>query len=587
MKTHCTRELQLDASRADPKRRSVPAVISSTYPVPRNGYNEVLLHGRENVDLSRAPLPLIESHDGARLNVGIVENLRLAGDKLRGDVVLGNSSRANEIWPDIEAGIVRNLSVGYTIHDYRERGSMIEVTSWQPHEVSLVSIPADPQAGTYRNFPMSEHNEGLPAADAGEPRLSRGQRRALNAPSAGDLAERAERERVSEILGIARAYARHKLDDIAHAAIESGDTVEQFRHDAMAKMSSQPLRTAELPPDARRVPGRERYSIARALRSMIDPRSTDAGYEREVSQEIARKTGRAARGIYMPLGELQNRTLSVGGAPALVGTEFAAPEFIDILRARSVVMTQNPMTMTGLSENVSIPRLTASATAQWIAGDGSDGITDTTPTFDAITLSPKTLGGLVLLSRKMLLQNVDAENIVLQDLGKVIATELDRAAINGSGASNQPTGILHTTGIATNTFAAAAPTFTEIVAMESALTGANVDASNAAYITTPALAGTMKTTLKAQYAAEMIWTANDDTGVGTVNGLRAFSSSNVPAKTVVLGNFSDFIVGFFGGVDLEIDPYWDFSKGTVAVRTFLSLDFGVRHPQSFAAFTTP
>ena len=83
MKTHCTRELQLDASRADPKRRSVPAVISSTYPVPRNGYNEVLLHGRENVDLSRAPLPLIESHDGARLNVGIVENLRLAGDKLR------------------------------------------------------------------------------------------------------------------------------------------------------------------------------------------------------------------------------------------------------------------------------------------------------------------------------------------------------------------------------------------------------------------------------------------------------------------------------------------------------------------------
>jgi hypothetical protein len=56
---------------------------------------------------------------------------------------------------------------------------------------------------------------------------------------------------------------------------------------------------------------------------------------------------------------------------------------------------------------------------------------------------------------------------------------------------------------------------------------------------------------------------------------------------MLLGNFSDFIIGMWGGVDLEIDPYWDFSKGTVGVRALLSLDFGVRHPQSFAAYTTP
>lgn len=590
MKSHRTCELALDTRRADPQRRSVPAVLSTTFPVARNGYNEVLLHGRDNVDLSRAPLPLIESHDGSVLNIGIVENLRLTGDKLRGDAIFGTSARANELWPDVQAGIVQNLSVGYTIDDYRLVGDTMEATRWQPHEVSLVSIPADPRAGFNRSFSMTDQVEGLPAADAGEQRLSRSQRRAMNAPTADDLAEMAEHRRIAKIAGItaARANSRYKFHDIADRCIRDGSSVEAFKELAMRRMSTQPLPTADhVFGDAHMGGATRRYSIVNALRSMIDPRGTDAGFEREVSQEIAQKTGRAAKGIYMPLGDLQKRTLSVGGAPAMVGTEFAAPEFIDILRARSVIMNLGPMTMTGLSENIAIPRLTASTAAQWIAADGSDGLTDSTPTFDAVTLSPKTLGGLVLLSRKMLLQNVDAENIVLQDLGKVIATALDVAAINGTGASNQPTGILHTTGIATGSFAAAAPTFAEIVEMESALTGANADAASAAYLTTPALAGTMKTTLKAQYAAEMIWTGGADPGIGTVNALRAFASTNVPAKTVLLGNFSDLIIGMWGGVDLEIDPYWDWSKGTVAVRAFLSLDIGVRHPASFAAYTTP
>lgn len=583
------RELALDASRADSTRRSVPAVISSTFPVQRNGFTEVLLHGPDNVNLTRAPLPLIESHDGGEVNIGLVENLRLTGDKLRGEIVFGTSNRANELWPDIQAGIVRHLSVGYTIDDYRTSGDTMQVTRWTPHEASLVSIPADPTVGLNRSFSMNEHNEGLPAADAGEPRLSRSQRRALNEPSESMRSFFADRERRESIAEIANGYKRYDLGDLAERCMRDGSSVEVFRNLALQKMQTRPIATAggnfgSMPGAG----GQRRFSAARALAAMIDPRSVDAGYELEVSQEIAMQTGRKARGIYMPLGTMQNRTLAVGGGSALVGVEQMGGEFIDILRARSVVMGLGPMVLTGLSQNASIPRLTASATASWIAGDGADAITDSTPTFDAVTLSPKTLGGLVLLSRKMVLQSSpDAENLVLNDLGQVIATALDKAAIAGTGATNQPTGVLSTSGIATSTFAAAAPTFAEIVAMESALTGANADASSAAYVTTPALAGVMKTTLKASYAAEMLWEASDTAGIGEVNGLRAFASSNVPAGKVILGNWSDFIVGFWGGVDLEINPYEDFSKGVVSVRCIVSVDFGVRHPASFAAYSTP
>jgi HK97 family phage major capsid protein len=580
------RELEIDATRADRKQRRVPAVLSTTYPVPRDGFREVLLHGPENVDLSRAPLPLIESHDGKRLNIGIVENLRLAGDRLRGDIVFGNSARANELWPDVEAGIIRNLSVGYTIANHRVRGDTIEATRWQPHETSLVSIPADPNAGTYRSMTMNELNEGQSAADAGE-NLTRSQRRALNSPSPADLAQSAERERIGAISTAADQLAKYAgVRDVAAECIRSGASMEQFRARALECVSTKPLMFAATPNMAG---GSERvYSLSRALRAMIDPRSVDAGYEREVSDELARQLGRKARGFFMPMGALNQRTLSVAGAPALVGVEQMGSAFIDILRARSVVMNLSPMILSGLTANISIPRLTASATAGWIAGDGSDSLTNATPTFDAVTLSPKTVGALVLLSRKMVLQsNPAAEGTILADLAQVIAVEIDKAAINGTGLSDAPTGILHTSGIATNTFAAAAPTFAEIVAMESALLTNNADASRAAYITTPTLAGSLKTTPISQYGSQMIWQAGVDPGFGQVNGLRAAATSNVPAGKVILGNWSDFIMGMWGGVDIELNPYEDFAKGVISIRAFASVDFGVRHAPSFAAYSTP
>lgn len=589
MKTLCVRELQLDTERADRKQRRVPAVISSEYPVQRNGYLEVLRHDSTSIDLSRAPLPLIESHNGDQLNIGLVDNLHLSGRKLRGDVVLGTSARASELWPDIEAGVVRNLSIGYRIDDYDQRGATtIEATRWTPFEVSLVAVPADPAAGTYRSFPMNE-NESLPAGEAGE-RMTRSQRRAQHAPSPAEIGATAERERVADITAGAQALAQYDgIREVADRAIVEGLSMAQFRELALERVTTKPLPGADIGCSGygRRNEKRQ-FSIARALGGLLDPGSVDCGYEREVSQELAHRMGRKPRGFFMPMGELSKRVLSVSGAPALVGTEHMGDAFIDALHARSVVMNLGPTILSGLTESISIPRLATSATAAWIAGDGADGLTESTPGFDAVTLSPKTVGGLVNISRRTVLQgNPDAENAVRNDLAQVIAAELDKAALQGTGASNQPTGITSTSGITTDTFAAAAPTFAEIVAMEGDLLGSNVDAARAAYVTTPALAVSLKTTAKASNQAVFIWEAGSEPGVGIVNGLRAVATANVPAGKVILGNFADLIMGLWGAVDIEVNPYADFAKGTVSVRAFASVDFGVRHAKSFAVYSTP
>jgi HK97 family phage major capsid protein len=600
MKTHL-RELSLDADLVDTKKRIAPAVISTTYPVDRDGFLEVLLHGPDNVDLSRAPLPLIESHDGRRLNIGLVENLRLESGKLRGDIVFGKSARASELWPDVLDGIVRSVSVAYLIHASRPRGDTVEVTRWQPFEVSLVSIPADPNAGTYRSFTMQNENEGQPAGDAGE-RMSRSARRSISADAS--LAQRAlvaERElaRVTEIRETGNAYRNapgwRGVDTaaVANKAIDDGLTVEQFREAMMAAVETLPVKTADpntaaagraFSRNGKRSISDRTFSISRALAGAIDPK-VDNGFEREVSQEMARQLGRQPRGIYMPTGHLSERTLSVSGAAALVGEESMGSEFIDGLRARSFVMQLGARVLSGLTADVSIPRLTASATSGWIAGDGADGLTESTPTVDAVTLTPKTVGALTVLSRKMILQgDPDSEQLIRDDFAKLIAVELDRAAIAGSGSGNQPTGIVNASGVSTGTFPIGGPTFASMLAMEAALMADNADQGSLAYLTTPALAGALKGIETATGSGQFVWTAGRERGQGSMNGLPAYASSNVPLDKVVLGNWEDLLMGMWGAIDLEVNPYHDFAKGNVAVRIFASVDFAVRHGESFAVW---
>ena len=49
------------------------------------------------------------------------------------------------------------------------------------------------------------------------------------------------------------------------------------------------------------------------------------------------------------------------------------------------------------------------------------------------------------------------------------------------------------------------------------------------------------------------------------------------------GNFSDLYIGMWGSLEILVDPYSDFSKGTTAVRALQSIDVAVARTDSFAA----
>lgn len=201
------------------------ATVSTETPVRRSDfgeYDEILSHGPGAVDLSRAPLPLIESHDRSKVNIGIVDNLRLDGGRLRGDVVLGKSARAQELSQDIESGIVRSLSVAYQITKMEEDNSVkpprMTATRWAPYEVSIVSVPADPTAGIGRSAAMD-----------GEQTQQNDQTRAQEA------VRRADQELSEKIHAMVKTA---KLDrSMADHLVKSGATFEAARDVVFEKLA--------------------------------------------------------------------------------------------------------------------------------------------------------------------------------------------------------------------------------------------------------------------------------------------------------------------------------------------------------------
>ncbi|MBA4256937.1 MAG: hypothetical protein C0445_13790 [Polaromonas sp.] len=130
----------------------IPATIATATPVMRHGVGEVLDCTASGVDLARAPLPLIVAHESNRLAIGLVEQIRAMGDRVVGMVRFATSPEAQQIRADVLAGIHRGLSVGYR---HLDEGTPIQggvAYRWQPHEVSIVPVPADPQSGFFRNL---------------------------------------------------------------------------------------------------------------------------------------------------------------------------------------------------------------------------------------------------------------------------------------------------------------------------------------------------------------------------------------------------------------------------------------------------
>ena len=140
-----------------------------------------------------------------------------------------------------------------------------------------------------------------------------------------------------------------------------------------------------------------------------------------------------------------------------------ANEWINALGAKMVLPGLGMRIMSGLQTKIQIPKLSAGATAGFVAESGAVG--DQTQTTAQITMQARTLGARTDVSRLLLLESDPSiEQIVRDDLLAAVADKIEDVAIEGGG-SNEPTGITQTSGIGSVAIGTngGAPTWSSIV----------------------------------------------------------------------------------------------------------------------------
>jgi HK97 family phage major capsid protein/HK97 family phage prohead protease len=554
--------------------------FSSEFPVARYFGNEILSHEADAANLNRLNdgAPLLFNHNPDKV-IGVVERAYIDGKRRRGyaRVRFSRNAFAQEILSDVKDGVLRNVSFGYSIDKMEERGSGDYVaTAWSPYEISVVSVPADPGVGIGRSFEAdtpaasaAPSPDPIPSMENATPDLAVVQAEAAQA----------ERSRISDITALCD---KHGMADLGRQLVESGRSIDEARAAVLDKLNihqeTVTMQAADLGLSEKES---RNFSFLRAINFLANPTDRSAreaaAFEIEASDAAAAKLGRQSRGITIPQDVLR-RDLNVGAATAggnLVATELDAGSFIDLLRNASALDQAGATVLTGLTGNVAIPRQSGAATAYWVAESGSP--TESQQTVDQVSLTPKTVAAFTDYSRRLMLQSsIDVENMVRSDLARVLALKIDLAGLYGTGSNSEPLGLKLTTGIGTENFAAAAPTFEEVVALESDVATANALLGSPVYLMNAAMRGGLKTTKKDAGSGMFIMEGNE------VNGYRGVLSNQVAAGDLWFGNFADLIIGYFSGLDIMVDPYSNSTSGTVRVVAMQDVDIAVRHPESFS-----
>ena len=329
-----------------------------------------------------------------------------------------------------------------------------------------------------------------------------------------------------------------------------------------------------------------RYSLSRALLGIADGKLT--GFEREIDQQVRRQHGVESstnNSFFLPtgLGLAQKRdmnTQSNGAGNYLVGTDNLASSFIDLLRNRLAVAEMGATFLSGLVGNVTIPKLTASGTAHWLTND-STAITESSQTIGQLAMSPKTVGAYTEVSRQLLMQSSPAiDSLVAGDLAKVLALEIDRAALRGDGSSGSPIGIANTGSIGSVT--GTSMDYADV--LEFFADTANVIPEKPGFVATPAVAALLMGRQKVSSTFSPIWQGNVTNGL--IDGTRAMSSNQLAAGTMLFGAWEHLLLGEWGFLEIATNPFANFSAGIVGIRAMQSVDVAVRHAEAFSLATS-
>lgn len=579
--------------------------FSSEEPYERYFGVEILGHKKTEVKMDwikGGSAPLLLEHNRSQ-QIGVVDKATLADGRATAVVRFGKTELAKGILADVVAGIRKNVSVGYEVNDMilikqgkDGESSTYRVTDWKPLEISIVSLPADPTVGVGRGRELP-----LPTTTPPKEETMNAEEIAAKEAAAKKAGQEAERKRATEIRNLCNQY---QVPEIAAKHIDAGDEPANVREAILTAV----FEKAKSNGPAQNGPGvhtgqglggiskqdkmnLRKFSLLRALEQLASGMRLE-GIEAELHQEAAREfrlMGKSIGGFGLPLVYLR-ATLDVDtDGTNLVGNQ-VFPSILGTLRKKMILRELGATVLTGLTSDVTFSTGTQ-AVAAW-AGTG-DTAAGTGAATSKKTISPKRICLTQSLDKKLIQQSTpDIEAWLRENLATAIALGIDLGGLFGTGADDQPTGVANTVGIGSVAGGSngLAPTWAHIVGLESAVAAANADVGSLAYATNAVVRGKLKTTPKVSGTETMIW----DNGTEPLNGHRCSVSNQIPSNltkgsssgvcsAILYGDWSQLIVGMFGGLDLVVDNVTRAKQAEIVLTLNSYADVGVITPTSFAA----
>lgn len=625
----------------DEDNLTVEMSFSSTIEVERWFGLEVLGHEKTNVRLGRlnGGAALLLNHD-SNAQIGVVESARIDDSATgRATVRFSRGKLGEEIFRDVQDGIRRLVSVGYLIHKESTEQlpggvERVTVTDWEPYELSIVSVPADDSVGVGRNHDNnnpenykemidkekkageSKEKKKSIENDALETRSLQEKEKEREADKKDDIKRDSETQietrRVDAIEAIAERAKNHKVDFDITRALDDGTPAEMVEKRFIQKVLNERMKKGEIYAPApsssetsrNEKSGLDKFSIARGIQCLMDNKPLD-GVEREMNEEGQREMSQCSEGyrgnfvvpsVALAHGRRRDMTGTGGSGGNQGGTTIATDlgSFIDLLYSRMVLRGLGAQFLTGLTGNFDLPKMVTGSSATHKAENTA--ADESSPTTGKISFAPKRLPTYIEVSKQLLRQSsVSIESILRNDLATALALGMEDGAINGTGSSNQPTGVLATTGIGsvaggTN---GASPDWNDIVDLETAVSTANADIGNLAYLTNPKVRGQLKKSfVDTSSNAERVW--NSMSGNTPLNGYKGEVTTQIPdnltkgtatgvASAILFGNWADLVVAQWGGIDINVNPYVKDIEGLVRITADVYYDSAVRRAQSFSA----
>ncbi|CQI92582.1 phage prohead protease%2C HK97 family [Yersinia rohdei] len=589
-----TREISLSIDNIDSGTNTVLLAFSSEQPVTRNingqDYNEVLLHGVENVDLSRLnnKAALLFNHDFDK-HIGVIETASIDPDRFgRALVRFSEIGLGAEKYKMVVEKTLTKVSVGYEVLDYRIDGSDLIVTSWLPYEISMVSVPADDCVGVGRSLnddeevstdeveevttdeddeveevPTDEVEEvttdEVPTDEVDEVPTDEEEQFNLMVAKYREQIEELiineqeqesetinteEEKRVEEIKAISRTLKIS--NEVRDQAIKAGSSITDFKNGL--------TKNKTIIKDDKNM----KQDLNAVIRSML------AGTTKELDF--------GTNGVKIDMESL-SRAFRAGvnttNANGVISNEVLYGSFVDILRAQSL-LGQFPIQMyTGLTSEISIPKLTAdfAAAFDFVGEDGSSPEVDAN--FESIKLKPRTFTGAVPLTRSVLNSCPQVEQIVAQAIVAGSATRLETIVMKT---------VIDQAVAAGNVTSVQAYDYATLVAAQGRLGDNGVQFGNISAIMSPSTKATLRNTLRGTNTSA-VYLLDD----GDLCGVPAYDSKVLAGagEFVILGDFSNIAIGEWGSLELDIDDTTNRNKGSIVARVWADLDVKLTRTEAF------